>query len=117
MSAKLASLEDIYSILTRLRQDPKTKKKFPSDIWDAIIRLTETHPLGQVCQTLKIHPAQLKRKMRERKTSSPLEFQEISLQANFSDTIVIELSSAKGIKAKIHGPLSCLNCLHQFFGG
>lgn len=115
MSIKLGSLEEIHSTLTRLRQDPKTKKRFPSEIWDAIIHLTETHSFDQVCQTLQIHPAHLKRKIRERIT--PFEFQEISLQTAASDTIVIELSSTKGIKAKIHGPLSCLNYLHQFFGG
>jgi len=74
MSVKLASLEEIYSTLTRLRQDPKTKKKFSNEIWDAIIHLTKTHPLDQVSQRLQIHPAHLKRKMRQRIAPAPIEF-------------------------------------------
>lgn len=108
-------IEEIHAALVRLRQNPTTKKKFPSETWDAIIQLTKTHSHKEICRRLQLNPSLLKRKIRQ---SAPvMGFREISFQNIPSDTVVIELISKKGMKAKIQGPLSCLNCLQQLLGG
>jgi hypothetical protein len=115
MDTNLVSLEKIRATLSRLRQDPKTKCKFPREIWDSIIQLTKTCPLEEVCHHLDIQPAHLKSKILQSKPSA-LEFQEISIQSPMVETVTISLSSSSGLKATVQGPLSCLTCLHQLFG-
>jgi|ERR1041384_607121 hypothetical protein len=110
-------LEEIHHTLTQLRTS-KTHK-FPQELWDSIIRLTEIYPVEHVCQYLKIQPAYLKRKIcsKEVNQSQDLDFQEVTcpVKSVYPDTIVIELSSHNGLRAKIQGPLSCLNCLSSLF--
>ena len=114
MNTKLFSLEEIQSALTYLRQDPDTKHKFPRELWDSIINLTKTIPFEEVCHLLHINPIYLKRKMlRLQKTS--LEFHEVSIANPLQEIVMIELFGRAGLKAKIHGPVSCLNYLHQLF--
>lgn len=117
MSPQIDSLEEIHSTLTHLRQKSTTRQKFPKELWEAIIRLIQIHPIEKICERLKISPAYLKRKIRQSQASPIIDFQEISrhLHGAHSDTIVIELSLDSGLKAKIQGPLSCLNCLHSLF--
>lgn len=50
-------IEEIRKTLVLLRQNPSTKKKFPSEIWDAIIQLTKTHCHEEICRQLEIAPA------------------------------------------------------------
>lgn len=109
------SIEDIYTALVRLRQIPATKKRFPTEIWDAIVQLTQTHSHKELCQRLRLAPGLLKRKVQQRVTS--MEFQEISLCNVPTETITIELIAKNGMRAKIQGPLSCMNCLQQLLGG
>jgi len=107
-------IEAVHAILVRLRQNPTTKKKFPSETWDAIIQLTKTHSYKEVCRRLQIHSSLLKSKIRQSTVS--MEFREISLQNIPTESVIIELISKNGMKAKIQGPLSCLNCLQQLLG-
>jgi len=117
MNYQTATLEEIYSILKQLRNNGA--RKFPKELWDSIIRLTEIHPVEHVCQYLKIQPAYLKHKKcsKEASRSQNLDFQEVALPIDriYSDTVVIELSSHGNLKAKIQGPLSCLNYLSSLF--
>jgi len=115
MNSKVLSLDDLRSILTRLRQDPKTRRKFPKDLWESIIRLTETHPIEEICQYLKINPSYLKNKIRKYHEPTSPEFHEISMQDSYSGIIVIELNSNCGLSARIQGPLACLSCLNSLF--
>jgi hypothetical protein len=117
MEAKFVSIEDIRSTLDRLRQDPNTKRRFPRELWDSIIHLTKTYPIEEVCRRLDILPAYLKDKMHQFK-EQVLAFHEIPIPVplSFPDTITIELSTTTGLKAKIQGPPSCLNCLFKLFG-
>ncbi|MCB1113072.1 MAG: hypothetical protein KDK72_10510 [Chlamydiia bacterium] len=110
----LSQIEEVRVALMRVRQNPATKKKFPSEIWDAVIELTKTYSHKEICHRLLIDLGLLKRKIQQRTTS--LEFHEVSLQNLPSETVVIELISKKGIRAKIQGPLSCLNCLESLLG-
>lgn len=117
MKAKFTTIEEIRSILDRLRQDPKTQRKFPKELWTSIIQLTKIYPLEEVCLRLQISPIYLKRKIHPSKEPA-LEFREIVMPAvqSASDTVTIELRSADGLQAKIQGPFSCLNYLNKLFG-
>lgn len=108
-------IEEIRTILELLRQNPRTKKRFPSETWDAIIQLTKTYSHEEINQRLQLAPGLLKRKIGQRTAS--LEFHEIPLNNISSETVTIELISKNGIQAKIQGPLSCLNCLQQLLRG
>jgi hypothetical protein len=108
-------IEVIRATLTHLRQNPATKKRFPSKTWDAIIQLTKTYSPKEVCQRLQLNPCLLKRKIKQRMAST--EFREIPLTNISLETVIIELISKNGLQAKIQGPLSCLNCLQQLLGG
>ncbi len=116
MKAKFIPIEEIQCTLDRLRQDPKTQRKFPQALWDSIIQQTTLYPVEEVCRRLQINPVYLKRKIHQCK-DSPLEFREIVMPAPLpSDTVTIELKNADGLQAKIQGPGSCLNYLSQLFG-
>lgn len=117
MNFQKMSLEEVLSTLISLRQDAMTRRRFPKALWEAIIRLTKTHPLNEICQHLQINPIYLKRKMLQAQRSEPLDFHEVTVHNVPSDTIVIELDSHSGLKARIQGPISCLSCLNQLFGG
>lgn len=52
MDAKFIPIEEIRSTLDRLRQDPKTQRKFPPEIWASIIQQTKIHPVEEVCRRL-----------------------------------------------------------------
>ncbi len=108
-------IEEVRKTLVLLRQNPTTRKRFPSETWDAIIQLTKTYSHEEICQRLPLAPGLLKRKIGQR--TAPMKFHEISLNNISSETVTIELMSKNGIQAKIQGPLSCLNCLQQLLRG
>lgn len=107
-------IEEVRAALILARQNPATKRKFLTETWDAVIQLAQTHSHQELCQRLQLDPALLKRKIEQRRPS--IEFHELSLQNISSERITIELISKKGMRAKIEGPLSCLNCLPQLMG-
>lgn len=117
MSHQDDSLEKIHSILIHLRQGITTRRKFPQEVWDAIIRLTRKHSIEEVCQHLQLNPAYLRRKIRLSEGSPLLDFREISHTSHSGgfESVVIELSSNSGLKARIQGSVSALNCLHALF--
>jgi len=117
MVSKISSLEEIRQNLTQLRQDPKTRKKFPKQLWEDIFSLIHLHSLEEVCGHLNFTPSFLKRKMRERRKTAELEFQEIPSFMTPSVGLTIEICSESGLKAKIHGPLDCLHILQTLFKG
>jgi hypothetical protein len=61
-------IEEVCKTLVLLRQNPTTKKKFPSETWDAIIQLTKTYSHEEICRRLQLAPGLLKRKIRQRTT-------------------------------------------------
>jgi transposase-like protein len=117
MATKFIPIEEIRSTLDRLRQDPKTQRKFPAELWVSIIQLTNIYSVEEVCRRLQVNPVYLKRKIRQSKESA-LEFREIVMPAAqpASDIVTIELRSPDGLQAKIQGPFSCLNYLSKLFG-
>jgi len=62
--------------LIPLRQNPLTRRKFPTNLWKSIIELTETYPLNEVCRELNLQPNYLKEKINEIR-SPILDFQEV----------------------------------------
>lgn len=117
MESKFVSIEDIRHTLDRLRQDVKTQRRFPRALWDAIFQLTKKYPVKEVCSRLEINPTYLHRKIQQSK-EQVLEFREIHIQAPLSsfDMVTIELNSTAGLKARIQGPISCLDYLQNLFG-
>ena len=115
----LTPIEEIRSTLTQLRQDPKTQRKFPRELWDSIVQLAKTHPIEELSRQLQINSVYLKKKLRAPKEQA-LEFREISMPPGIqlvSDAVTIELSMPSGLKAKIQGPVACMNNLFKLFGG
>ena len=108
-------IEEVRTTLVLLRQNPATKKRFPSETWDAIIQLTKTFSHEEICQRLQLAPGLLKRKIKQRTVS--MEFHEISLKNISAEIVTIELRSKNGIQAKIQGSLACLDCLQKLLRG
>jgi transposase-like protein len=116
MNPQSDTIEEIHATLTRLRKDVTGRRKFPKELWNSIISLTKIYSVAEVCRRLEINPAYLKRKIHQLQESPSLDFQEISIQSPNSDTVLIELDSNSGLRAKIQGPVSCLCYLQSFFG-
>jgi hypothetical protein len=121
MTAQQKSLEEVQASLKALRENPNFRNRFPKKIWDSIINLTKALPLQDVCRQLEIQPAYLKRKIQQsqKAPSDAIDFKEVlcGVQGPQLDTVVIELMSDSGLRARIQGPSTCLNCLSSLFGG
>jgi len=117
MNCQTTLLKDVSIKLTELRSDSRTSRKFPKELWDSVISLTNIYSIKEVCQHLKISPIYLKRKMNSTETQfQHLDFQELPNPApkeNYSNAVIIELSFPNGLKAKIQGPLSCCHSLYS----
>lgn len=107
----LDPFKELELTLKQLRQQSKTKHRYPQEVWDRIISLVNNHSLQKVCSRLNISPFYLKGKMRA-SSPPPLEFKEISTPQICSELVSIELMSNCGITAKIQGPASCLSYLN-----
>ncbi len=122
MSNQPKTLEEIHTTLKTLRGSPSFRNRFPKKLWDSIIELTKVLPFQELCRQLEIQPAYLKRKMQQSQNIplDTIDFQEISYGiqgTHFTDVVVIELISDSGLRARIQGPSTCLNCLSSLFGG
>jgi hypothetical protein len=119
MNQQIETLEEIRDTLVHLRANPKSRRKFPVEIWKSIIQLTHTYSLEQVCQQLDIQPAYLKQKIKqlEQFQKNRVDFIEVSplFPITQADSVTIELTSSSGIKALIRGSTSCLNILSSLF--
>jgi hypothetical protein len=121
MRAQLKTLEEVYLELKVLRSNYGSRRKFPKELWHSIVRLTKVHSLQEVCRHLEIQPTYLKRKIKKSQHAilDTVDFQEVScdVQGLHPDTIVIELMSHSGLRARIQGSSTCLNCLSSLFRG
>lgn len=115
MEIQSITIEEIRSTLGQLRQNPLTLRKFPKQLWNSIIELTKIHPLRDVCSQLDIDPMYLKRKISQTKETT-LEFHQITLPQNSNSPITIEISSPDGLRATVHGSMSCTEILYKLFG-
>ncbi len=120
MIYNLETLEEIQAFLTHLRSDTKSRRKFPKEVWESIIRLSKEYSVEEICEHLEIQPAYLKQKLRKfQESQSEVEFREVSCQSQsiHSCNVTIELVANSGLRAKIQGSISCLNCLPSLFRG
>lgn len=122
MNNKLNTLEDVHALLKTLREKPRSRRRFPKQLWDSILELAKIYPHQEICRRLEIHPAYLKRKIQKSQNTSPksLGFQEVFCELkreHLADAVVIELISKSGLKARIQGSSSCLSYLSLLFGG
>ncbi len=115
MNSQISSLEELATRLHQVRQESKTKNRFPQELWEAIIALTHTHSISEVSKRLRINPHYLKQKIQSTVSLSSLDFREIPVHPIPSDRVVIEICSDVGMKARIEGPVSCLSHLIPLF--
>jgi hypothetical protein len=122
MDNQTQTLEEVLASLKTFRENFGPRRRLPKSLWNSIIELAKIFPLQEICCQLQIHPAYLKRKIREAQSipSNNLDFQEIFCEPqsrNPADVIVVELVSKSGLKARIQGSPSCLSYLSSLFRG
>ena len=120
MDACYATLDEIRSALTLLRQNSKTQRRFPRPLWASIVRLTKTIPVATLCQELHICPANLKHwteQLRGADEEPAVSFREIRIADLSPTTITVEVTSPSGVQMKIQGPSSLLEHLYPLFRG
>lgn len=112
---KHLSIEEVLCSLTKIRKHPVNK--YPEEIWTAISNLTNKYPLEKISKKLKMNLRYLQKKMNKIKGSNntSITFTEVPTKSILSENIMIELTSGD-LKAKIQGPVSCLNCIYELFG-
>lgn len=116
MNTQVDPFVEIAIRLAEIRQQAKTKQKFPQELWDAIISLTQSYSIQEVSKRLNINPSYLKRKIRDFLPIRELDFSEVPVQNICSGMVSVELFSDSGLRAKIQGPPSCLSYLTTLFG-
>ena len=109
MSSSSDTLKCISANLNALRQDPKTRRKFPQKFWDSLFQLAKTLPLNEICQQLDLNPVYVKNKMSQYQQEN-LDFFECAFSDALTATVIIELSVGE-LRAKIQGPVSCIDRL------
>lgn len=111
MNQPVKTLEEIAATLETLRRNPTTRRRFPKAFWDSIVQLTESRPLKEICESLHLDPALVKRKIATKR----IDFCEVSLSPPPS-SVTIELKCDR-FSAKIQGPISCIDRLSVLLGG
>ncbi len=87
MDAQNYSLEEVSSILTKVRQNPKTLHKFPKEVWMAITQLTTQYSIEQISKQLQLNPNYLQRKINQYNPQPMLDFQEVVLPAAIHEKV------------------------------
>ena len=109
------SFNSIREQLQRARNDPKLRRNFPKELWNAIFSLIERSSLETVSKELALDLTLLKKKVARLTTSQSFpSFQEVLLKPPSSNPVVIELTYLN-LKARIEGPISCLETIKDLF--
>jgi len=120
MDACYATLDEIRSALTLLRQNPKTQRRFPRPLWASIVRLTKTIPVATLCQELHICPSNLKRwigQLRGPDEKPAVSFRELRIADLSPATVTVDVTSPSGVQMRVQGPSSLLEHLYPLFRG
>ena len=83
MNVKDDPFHEIETILTQLRQQAKTRQRFPQEVWNTVIRLTQTHPIQEVSLRLNISPTYLN--LYNQAKSRPLSRSTFFVSKSYSD--------------------------------
>ncbi len=112
MKQPVKTLEEIAATLETLRRTPATRRRFPKGFWESVIHLTESRSLKEICESLHLDPALVKRKIAAKR----IDFCEVSFSPPPSSSVTIELNCDR-FSAKIHGPISCIDRLSALLRG
>ena len=107
----------LHAKIEKLRQGHKRHQRYPKEFWEGIAQLAKGKPLQDICRQFHLTFPYVKRKLTKLQptaTFATLDFCELSLDRG-ARTVIIELESGK-LKAKIQGPVSCIEQLAVFFG-
>lgn len=115
MDTESTTLQKVFLDLERLRENPKTRNRFPSSIWGKIAQLTESYPLEEVSRVLGIQLPYLRQKTKQLRTpETKIDFIEIRPSPPL-ESIQIELVTPAGVKVRIQGPVSSITALLPLF--
>lgn len=94
-------------------------RAYPLEVWQKAVTLTKVIPTEAICQAILVQPAYLRKKIREfeEPTMKGSDFLEIKTGGFVSsESLIIDLETPSGFKAKIQGSSSCLGqVLASFF--
>ena len=118
MNHHAPSIENVSLRLTKARNNPIFRKKFPKELWNDILSLIKEHSFETVCKRLNLSPRLVSRKIVE-SSSRELRFKEVTLtpskgHSSTDGQVIIEISKSD-IKARIEGPVSCVASLTSLF--
>ena len=113
MDNQTPSLKITQDKLRQARLEPSHRKKFPKQLWKDICSLSKEIPVDILSKELQLSPSFLKRKIQENYEPEVPKFKEVFLEPKESN-IVIEISRG-GLKAKIEGPICCIDSLKSLF--
>ena len=107
------SLKITQDKLRQARLEPSYRKRFPKQLWKDICSLAREIPVDLLSKELGLSPSLLKRKIQENYAPEVPKFKEVFLEPPETH-IVIEISRGD-LKAKIEGPLCCIDSLKSLF--
>ena len=107
------SLKITQDKLRQARLEPSHRKRFPKQLWKDIYSLSREIPVEILSKELQLNPSFLKRKIQENYEPEDPEFKEVFLEPPETH-IVIEISRGE-LKARIEGPLCCIDSLKSLF--
>lgn len=99
--------------LRQARLEPSHRKRFPKQLWKDICSLSREIPVEILSKELELNPGFLKKKIQESYKPEVPKFKEVFLEPP-ERHIVIEISRGD-LKAKIEGPLCCIDSLKLLF--
>jgi len=107
------SLKITRDKLRQVRLEPSYRKRFPKQLWKDICLLAREIPVDLLSKELQLSPSFLKRKIQENYEPEVPKFKEVFLGPQETH-IVIEISRGD-LKARIEGPLCCIDSLKSLF--
>jgi hypothetical protein len=115
MDTESITLQKVLLDLNRLRENPKTRNRFPLSLWEKISQLTESYPIEEVSRVLGIQLPYLKQKTKQLMApKGNMDFVEVRPSPPL-DLIQIELTTTAGVQVKIRGPVSSISALLPLF--
>jgi len=101
------TIEQLQQNLETWRQSKKSKRdRIPTEYWQAVINLTNTHSLSHLCSKLRLNPNDVKKRMGISVTpGKKILFQELPSVLPQQDPtlkIIFELSTSSGLTLKVY---------------
>lgn len=113
MNNQTPSLKITQERLRQARLNPAQKREFPKQLWEDIYSLSRKIPIEILSKELKLTQSFLRKKIQEGCNSESPKFKEVFLEPE-KKNIVIEISRG-ALKARIEGPIYCIDSLKSLF--